>query len=144
MSYHAKELARAILESVRSPKDPCPDIAFSYALFRNLREESMKKLPPRDTRPTYMEKVHTLPTFTHPYAEKNRHGSSALQGSYGGRKTSESDLGKITGDIYKGVSSSSGSSLTSSYRGVGSSSSSYGKTGFLGYSGTYSSTSSYL
>ena len=144
MSYHAKELAMAILDSVRSPKDPCPDIGFSYALFRNLREESMKKLPPRDTKPTYMEKVHTLPTFSHPYAEKNRHGSSALQGNYGGRKTSEIDLGKVTGDIYKGISSSSGSSSTSSYRGVGFPSSSYGKAGLLGSGSSYSSTSSYL
>ncbi|MBI2666735.1 hypothetical protein HYX13_03935 [Candidatus Woesearchaeota archaeon] len=128
--YHANKLAQSIHQQTTSPKDPCPDIGVSYALFRTLREESSRKLPPRDTTPTYMDKVRTgavqsLPTFSHPYADKMKHARS--------------DVGSVTAGLYAGVSQPSIPRFDSSLYGGKSSSS----TGYRVFSESYGGTRNY-
>jgi len=136
-TYNAKAIAQSILQQTTSPKDPCPDIKASYALFQTIRQESFRKQPPRDTKPSYMDRVHTLSTFKHPYAEKGRGGLSS-PGFYG-KISLKSDLGTVATSLYKGIASSTLSSgSASSYQGVNSSSA-----GYRSLSGGYRSTGVY-
>ncbi len=124
--YQAASMASAIMgRSFTGISGGTHESAALAGIYWGIKKE-MEKKPPRDTRPSYLEKAHTLPSVSAPYADKKKK-SGEENPLYGvARSGKEKDLDYLANTLYKGFSSSSASYGTpGGYAGSGSSSMGY-------------------